>query len=674
MTFVFAIGRPAVFTDTRDYMINGARFYQALHRTFLDERPPVPKTPAEQQAWQKLKWQMHFDHSNAGARSPYYGILLYTLAHRGTLWLLTAVQSLCCAWLMFLLWRQIAAQAPGWTYYAMMAALALTTSLPWFASFAMPDIFAAVVIMAATLLLFYRQELSRWERVGVTALLGASAAFHGSHVLVTLALAVIAVAVVRLMKADARTLRTYARISVAVVITAVVAQVVYAQAIKLHTGDEFRRPPFLTARIIADGPGRAYLRHSCAQGATWAICPYRNEALDDSDHILWSALPGVGVFNRSNYETRVAMEKQETDFVIGTLVFDPVGQFAASMRNWGSQLVTFYVEDPLRRPWAFFTHKYWGKTNLVGLMRGVGECGKVGELCQPKVEIGDLEVADNIFAGLALVGLVAALCWPSGFAGVLRERRFRWSDPMARSSAACLFITAGIIVNAGVCGMIAGVFARYQARVVWLLPAEAMLLGLALVPAAAWRQVRLVGADNLDLAWARLQPALLSVARLRRRAVGAAMALLGQLDPSLLRFGVVGCIGFVVDYTVLQLLVTAVGMDAKLAQIPAFGVAVLVTWMLNRVWTFNAAGRDSKVRQAALYIGVQCVGAGTNYVVFTGLLLIAPDLKAWLVIPLGIGAIVAMGLTFLGSKYLAFRERRPLSPETSTAVADTPAA
>ena len=29
---VFVVGRPSVFTDTRDYMIHGARFYQAVRR------------------------------------------------------------------------------------------------------------------------------------------------------------------------------------------------------------------------------------------------------------------------------------------------------------------------------------------------------------------------------------------------------------------------------------------------------------------------------------------------------------------------------------------------------------------------------------------------------------------------------------------------------------------
>ena len=105
---------------------------------------------------------MHFDHSNTGARSPYYGVFLYSLAHRGTLWLLSAAQ--IRAWMMYLLWRSMAPSAPAWTYYTLMAALAVGTSLPWVASFAVPDVFAAVLIGCAALLLFYRESLARWER------------------------------------------------------------------------------------------------------------------------------------------------------------------------------------------------------------------------------------------------------------------------------------------------------------------------------------------------------------------------------------------------------------------------------------------------------------------------------------------------------------------------------
>ncbi len=484
------------------------------------------------------------------------------------------------------------------------------------------------------------------------------------------------------LKADRPQLRTYVRIAVGAVVIAIAANSIYAAAVRLKTGDPLRRPPFLMARVMADGPGRAYLRHSCAQGATWVVCPFRNLPLDDSDQILWSAKPENGVFNRSGYEDRVLMEKQETDFVIDTFLYDPIGQFAASMRNWGLQLVNFYVDDPLRRPLVFIVHNYWGHTNLVGLLRGVGPCGQSGELCEPRVQISDLEILDNTLVGACLLGLIAALCQRRALLGAVQGRRLSWDDPLSRASAVCLFITAAIVINAGVCGAIAGVFARYQSRVVWLLPAETMLLALALVPARSWAQLKTsVGLDSVDLAWGRLTPtvhaAALEAARFRRRTLARAFQLkagaLERIDPALLRFGVVGVVGFVVDATILNLLVHGAGLNDLLAQLPAFGVAVVITWLLNRAWTFRSSKSDSRVRQAALYFGVQCAGAAANFAVYSSALYLDPALERWLVVPLAFGAVAGLCLTFLGSKYLAFRQV-PSMGSGAAAVADTPAA
>ena len=664
MIFVAAVGRPNVFTDTRDYMIHGARFYQALHRTFLGEKEPVPVTAEQKQAADLLAWHKHFDHSNVGARSPYYGIFLYSVAHRGTLWLLTALQALACAWMLFLLWRSMAPEAPGWTYYAMMAALSLGTSLPWVASFAMPDIFASILVMGAALLLFYRDQLTRWEKPAVAVLVGVTLLFHGSHPLLMIAMIVVGVGLARLMKAPAATIRGYVQIAGVGIIAAVLALFVYAQAVYLHTGDQLRRPPFLMALVISDGPGRTCLRESCAKGAPWVICPYSNLPLKNSDQILWSSQPATGVFNRLNYEDRVAMEKQEMEFVLATFVHHPVAQIVASLNDWGEQLTEFYVDDPLRRPIAFMLHKYWGKTNLVGLMRGVGECGQWGELCEPKIRISELETLDTPIVVLSILGLVVALCQGSTLLGAVRRRRFDWNDPMAKAAAACLFIAAAVVLNAGICGMIAGPFARYQARVIWLIPAEALLLSLALAPQAAWARIRpRTGMDNLDAFWGRLVPAFDQARALKA-------ALVRRIDPALLRFGVVGCVGFAVDATILQILAHRLGVNAILAQVPAFGVAVIATWLLNRTWTFNAARHPGRLKQAALYLGVQCVGAATNFVIYTAVLLLFPALNNWLVIPLAIGAVVAMCLTFLGSKHLAFRAPLPAKGAT---VADTTA-
>jgi putative flippase GtrA len=666
MTFVVAVGRPNVFTDTRDYMIHGARFYQALRRTFLGERDPVPATPAEQKAWEKLHWQMHFDHSNVGARSPYYGIFFYTLAHRGTLWLLSAVQAFCCAWLLFLLWRSMAPSAPAWTYYTLMAALAAGTSLPWVASFAMPDIFAAVMIAAIALILFYRSELARWEQIGVIALATASISFHGSHLLLAIALIPAGVVLARMLRAEPRTIKVYAGVLASAVAVCMAASWIYAQAIQWKTGDELRRPPFLAARVIADGPGRAYLRDSCAKGAAWVLCGFRNQPLTDSDMILWSAKPEDGVFNRANYEDRVGMEKQESAFVVAAFAFDPVGQTLASLQNWWSQLTNFQVDDPLRRPLVFLIHDYWGKTNLVGLLRGVGDCGQRGEKCEPQVNIDDLAWTDGVIVGLSLIAFLIALFQK----GALREAargEFNWSRPTCRAAGAGLLILAAIILNAGICGTLAGVFPRYQARVVWLLPAVAMLLPLALVPEDVWRRSPL----QVPETWKRaLQDARVGA----QPAFGVAQGLWSRLDPSFLRFFVVGAIGFVIDAAILQGLTVFWLVNPFLAQAIAFPIAVGATWLLNRIWTFPGAASQGRIKQAAVYLGVQCAGFVTNYAVYSAALLIVPELRRWLVVPLAMGAAAALCVTFAGAKHLAFRVRTEKLPAKNAAVADTPAA
>ena len=91
--------------------------------------------------------------------------------------------------------------------------------------------------------------------------------------------------------------------------------------------------------------------------------------------------------------------------------------------------------------------------------------------------------------------------------------------------------------------------------------------------------------------------------------------------------------------------------------------------MLNRLWTFKAGRRAGKVRQAALYLGVQCVGWMTNLAIYAACLLLFPQLKALILIPLVLGAAGGMVVNFLGSKHLAFR-----APIPGKAVAETPTA
>ena len=56
----------------------------------------------------------------------------------------------------------------------------------------------------------------------------------------------------------------------------------------------------------------------------------------------------------------------------------------------------------------------------------------------------------------------------------------------------------------------------------------------------------------------------------------------------LVRFGIVGTIGFAVNLAVYALLVHGLGVDYRLAAVLAWLIAVINNFMLNRHWTFDA--------------------------------------------------------------------------------------
>lgn len=73
----------------------------------------------------------------------------------------------------------------------------------------------------------------------------------------------------------------------------------------------------------------------------------------------------------------------------------------------------------------------------------------------------------------------------------------------------------------------------------------------------------------------------------------------------LLRFSMVGAIGFAVDGGVLMTLVLG-GVDALIARLVSFPAAVFVTWWFNRHWTFSGSPKSRPHRQFGIYFVAHC--------------------------------------------------------------------
>ena len=481
MAVTLLIGRPTVFTDTDDYFSQGKDVVRALQVWATQGKPPIKLAEVDDRLHDPGDRDEEPVHNQNGARSVYYGLFVYACERLGTLWLLAAAQATLAAGLVYALWRKMAPTATAQSYLAAMAALAAGSSLPVFTGFAMPDLFAGFSVVTTLLATLYADRFGRLGQVGLWLLLAACMNFHGSNLLTSLALSGFVLAWRAVRGTAWRCLARRAGFVLSAAVVAVLASQAYALAIKLRTGDDLGRPPFLTARVLADGPGRAYLRHACAQGATWTLCAFRRAPLDNTEDILWSDDPATGIFNSADYPTRLKLEQEEHAFVLHAVAYDPAGEVLAALRNWGRQLVAVDYAEPLRDPAYYLTDAYWKTTTLRPLLLRDRRCDPERGGCILHVPAVLMSEVDAAIAVAALAWLAWTLC---STAASRRAASVQALDPQAllarNDAAACaVFLVVAVALNAAVCGMLSGPFDRYEARLLWLIPCAALLLAAA---------------------------------------------------------------------------------------------------------------------------------------------------------------------------------------------------
>jgi dolichol-phosphate mannosyltransferase len=118
----------------------------------------------------------------------------------------------------------------------------------------------------------------------------------------------------------------------------------------------------------------------------------------------------------------------------------------------------------------------------------------------------------------------------------------------------------------------------------------------------------------------------------------------------LLKFGLVGCSGYLVNLAVFTFLVENLGLHHLAAAVGAFGIAVANNFFWNRHWTFEP-GDGHPGFQAARFFAVSVAALLINLVVLEALVSQTSlgDLAAQ-----AIAVAVAMPFNFLGNKLWTF--------------------
>jgi putative flippase GtrA len=118
----------------------------------------------------------------------------------------------------------------------------------------------------------------------------------------------------------------------------------------------------------------------------------------------------------------------------------------------------------------------------------------------------------------------------------------------------------------------------------------------------------------------------------------------------LVKFGIVGGSGYVINIAVFALLTGGLGLHHIPAAVGAFCVAVFNNFLLNRYWTFDP-GEDHPAFQAARFFAVSVAALAINLVVLEALIAATSlgDVAAQ-----AIAVAVAMPFNFLGNKLWTF--------------------
>jgi hypothetical protein len=448
-------GAAFFFPDTHTYLRNAGAVVYALtglktdwadrYRLYVpapetDAAPQDKATPPAQNVSPELG---HALHPVLIGRSIYYGLLLLPFVTLfGSLGgvFIQASLAVAAVWITLRAFNVDRSRLPA-VLGITVGFLGVFTSLPFFVSLLMPDVFTGFAVAMALSALFGWHRLCLSEKVTLVAIACLATMSHGSNVLILLAIfAVGAVARLRF--------RAICAVGLGVLLVAVLAGLagerLFVAGVSSKLGEPPIRPPFLTARLIDEGPALRLLRERCPQIELEA-CHYLDRMPHDSDTFLWSRKPDEGVFSAVPHAVQRRLAKQDMHLALETLRAYPVEVIRDSILAGGRQLLLL-------------------KVDIINLPSADGYARELPpryarEVLKSRAATADVSM--RFFnLSICLTTLAAAVFLMAVVARFTRKE----------FQAAALLVLAAIFANALITGALSKPHNRYNARLIWVLP------------------------------------------------------------------------------------------------------------------------------------------------------------------------------------------------------------
>ncbi len=417
---------PLLYPDSMSYMADGRLVARALFR--------------------------HKFSADYGGRSFLYCLGILPFHWNVTPWPIVALNALLTAYVLWLLVRSLSPRQTVTRYLAILLPLSFFTGLGWFVSLIMPDILGPVLYLSIYLLVFARESLSWAERLTLILIAWWAVASHITHLILAGAFCVLLLALLVFRRSLRQWLGGIAEVAIIVLIAAAAHLALHAYLYG-EPSLSGKRPPFLMARVIADGPGRSYLQQHCGERKL-VICQYLHDLPNDANEFLWNL---DGIWQSASPATQDRLRQEEAPFVLATLRTYPREELFVSAAHFWHQLISFDLGDYGPNRWVLQVFE----EVLPGARAHYLETRQARETLPDDFSTSAQNWA--VMTSLVLIGILLPFIW--------RRRR-----PQVLQLAAVIVFM--VIANAFVTGVLSEVEDRYQSRVIWLLPLLAGVLVL----------------------------------------------------------------------------------------------------------------------------------------------------------------------------------------------------
>jgi hypothetical protein len=453
-------GRPLFYWDTVGYIAQGT---EALQQIGLVGRAP-PDAAADVATGTGTAPQVPATGRPTvdGSRSIAYSLLMGSFAQLQILDLIDVLHAfvvILAIWLPVRIARRLYAPDRPLPFLVTVPVLAASFgSLPFVVSYLMPDIFAPIMLLMIATLTAFARDMRAGEIILALALGAFALVSHLSHLAIAAAMVPAAILVVLIFT---RGRGWTGPVLVGLIVLAGVGQqAAFRAAATRIAKSEVVVKPFITARLIQDGVGYAFLAAKCPD-PTIETCRLYAQLQKSSDpwrltasHILFEKDEKIGSLRLMADGDQSLVAREQMRFFLMVLKDRPVATAAAFLKNTAVQAGMFSVDMTIPTENIVAQHK--GVTGMIGGEFQRGRLSAEGPWLMPL----------TIFQGVVYAASLIVIA-------VLLVQRQRVPAPLR---AFAVMLVLGILANAFVCGGISQPASRYGMRVIWLLPLAATIL------------------------------------------------------------------------------------------------------------------------------------------------------------------------------------------------------